>query len=264
MPNDGTELTEAIVPARTRRGRGPTKTFPLSSFEDTLVLAGAIHDHGVDGVLRRTTVFDRMGRSADGGASRQLVIASARYGLTLGGYQAEVLRLTENGANLLSPETPPRERKEIEFALAIRQIDPFNAVYERLKDKRVPAQDVLVDLLTDVAPSDRQRCADVFLENVRYLGLVKEIAGGERIITLEQSLEEVSAGAPRREAATGQQRVEKPGAPAGEQIPPAPAPSEPKVHIDINIHIDSSVSAEQIDQLFASMARHLYRRGEQR
>jgi hypothetical protein len=264
MPNDRTELAEAVVPAKKRRGRGPAKTFPLSSFEDTLVLAGAIHDHGVDGVLRRTTVFDRLGRSAESGPSRRLVTASARYGLTLGSYQAEQLRLTENGAKLLSPETPPRERKEIEFDLAIRQIDPFNAVYERLKDKRVPAQDVLVDQLTDVGPSDRQRCAAVFLENVRYLGLMKDVAGGERIITLEQSLEEASAGAPRGEATTGQQRVEEQGGPAGEQLPPAPAPSEPEVHIDINIRIDSSVSAEQIDQLFASMARHLYRREEKR
>ncbi len=264
MPNDRTELGEAVVPAKRRRGRGPTKTFPLSSFEDTLVLARAIYEHGVDGVLRRTTVFDRLGRSADGGTSRQLVTDSARYGLTAGSYQAEQLKLMENGAKLFSPETPPRERKEMEFDLAIRQIGPFNAVYERLKDKRVPAQDVLVDQLTDVGPSDRQRCAAVFLENVRYLGLVKERAGGERIITLEESLEEASAGAPRREAGAGQQRVEEQEGPAGERSPPGPAVTEPKVHIDMNIHIDSSVSAEQIDQLFASMARHLYRREEKR
>ena len=263
MPNERTEVAEAIVPAKGRRGRGPTKTFPLSSFEDTLVLARTIYDHGLDGVLRRTTVFDRLSRSPESSLSRRLVTDSARYGLTLGSYGAAQLKLTENGAKLLSSKTP-QERKEIEFDLAIRQIDPFNAVYERLKDKRVPAQDVLVDHLTDVPQSDRQSCAAVFLENVRYLGLVKEAAGGGRIITLEQSLEEASAGAPRREAATAQQRVEEQGGPAGEQLPPAPAPSEPKVHIDINIHIDSSVSAEQIDQLFASMARHLYRREEQR
>ncbi|MBI4200389.1 MAG: DUF5343 domain-containing protein [Chloroflexi bacterium] len=36
--------------------------------------------------------------------------------------------------------------------------------------------------------------------------------------------------------------------------------TEPTVHIDIQIHIDSSASPEQIDQIFASMARHLYHR----
>jgi len=34
--------------------------------------------------------------------------------------------------------------------------------------------------------------------------------------------------------------------------------SVPALHIDIQIHIDSTASAEQIDQVFASMARHLY------
>lgn len=34
----------------------------------------------------------------------------------------------------------------------------------------------------------------------------------------------------------------------------------PKVHIDINVHISSDASTEQIDQIFASMARHLYKK----
>lgn len=33
---------------------------------------------------------------------------------------------------------------------------------------------------------------------------------------------------------------------------------EPSIHIDIQIHISSDASAEQIDQVFASMAKHLY------
>jgi hypothetical protein len=40
--------------------------------------------------------------------------------------------------------------------------------------------------------------------------------------------------------------------------PPAIGPS---LHIDIQIHISSDASASQIDQIFASMAKHLYRRG---
>lgn len=39
-------------------------------------------------------------------------------------------------------------------------------------------------------------------------------------------------------------------------------PRGPELHIDIQIHISSEASAEQIDQIFASMARHLYTRSE--
>ncbi|MBM4346765.1 MAG: hypothetical protein FJ107_01385 [Deltaproteobacteria bacterium] len=35
----------------------------------------------------------------------------------------------------------------------------------------------------------------------------------------------------------------------------------PAVHIDIQIHIDASASADQIDHIFASMAKHIYQKG---
>lgn len=35
----------------------------------------------------------------------------------------------------------------------------------------------------------------------------------------------------------------------------------PSLHIDVQVHISSDASAEQIDQIFASMAKHLYARG---
>ena len=35
----------------------------------------------------------------------------------------------------------------------------------------------------------------------------------------------------------------------------------PELHVDIQVHIDPAATTEQIDQIFASMARHLYGRG---
>ena len=36
--------------------------------------------------------------------------------------------------------------------------------------------------------------------------------------------------------------------------------SGPNIHLDIQIHIPAAATAERIDQIFASMAKHLYRR----
>jgi len=36
----------------------------------------------------------------------------------------------------------------------------------------------------------------------------------------------------------------------------------PSLHIDLQVHISPEASAEQIDKIFASMAKHLYRRAE--
>lgn len=55
--------------------------------------------------------------------------------------------------------------------------------------------------------------------------------------------------------------------PAREQHEPDPPPRvdpprspDPSLHIDIQVHIPSDASPEQIESIFASMAKHLYRR----
>lgn len=55
------------------------------------------------------------------------------------------------------------------------------------------------------------------------------------------------------------------GTQAAEQQPPPPPAdpstnSGPNIHLDIQIHIPAEASPEQIDHIFASMARHLYGR----
>lgn len=51
-------------------------------------------------------------------------------------------------------------------------------------------------------------------------------------------------------------------APAAPHERVVPSQSEPSLHIDIQIHIAADASGDQIDQIFASMAKHLYRRGD--
>ncbi|WP_315913952.1 DUF5343 domain-containing protein [Arthrobacter sp. lap29] len=44
------------------------------------------------------------------------------------------------------------------------------------------------------------------------------------------------------------------------QSPPHPQQGVPSLHIDMQVHIDPAASADQIDSIFASMAKHLYGR----
>lgn len=47
--------------------------------------------------------------------------------------------------------------------------------------------------------------------------------------------------------------------PAAQAPPPAnEVPREPTLHIDIQVHISPEASSDQIDKIFASMAKHLY------
>lgn len=119
-----TEATE-------KRGRGPTSPFPPVSFLSVLPLAEAIQKHGAGQATRRITIFDKLGKSPESSASRMLITNSSRYGVTTGGYQAEVLELTPLGAVATSPDSPPREKAAARFKLAVETVPAFKHLYER-------------------------------------------------------------------------------------------------------------------------------------
>lgn len=122
-----------------------------------------------------------------------MVINANKYGLTTGSYAAEHLELTQDGKVATSGETSPKERLTAQFKLAIEEIAPFKALYERLKGNRLPAASVLEDLTKEngVPDEDAKECAEIFIVNAKYLGILKPISGAERIIPIEQVLEEL-------------------------------------------------------------------------
>jgi len=256
---------------RQRRGR---KSYPVSSFEDVLPLSKGILAYGAGDSMRKLTLFDKLGRSPDSSSSRMLITTSNKYGLTSGGYQAEYINLTEDAKELLGDGNSTKARKQKAFEMAIGQIELFNELYEKLKNKRIPDIDVLKDEIMQlgISRNDSQPCSDVFLKNIRYLGITREVAGSERLIPIEQLLEELSPeGGKPAPSETKQdlnietkQKVQNGVDPDtistfnGNQNVSQAVSKEPSVHIDIQIHIDSSAETKQIDQIFASMAKHLY------
>ena len=74
------------------------KSIPTMPFEDVLHLSQAIWECASGKRVRKITLFDHLGKSPDSGPSRALITSSSKYGLTTGGYQAEYLELTEEGA----------------------------------------------------------------------------------------------------------------------------------------------------------------------
>ena len=193
-----------------RRARETSRVFPAATFSSALALAEAIQQHSAGQPIRRLTLFEKLNRSPESGPSRMMITNSNRYGLTTGGYQADVLELTDLGKVATSPETQPRERLAARFKLAIEGIPAFKLLYEKNKGQRVPSPEVLRDMLAaaDVPEAYRKECVEVFLENLKFLGLLRTVAGAERIIPIEQALEEAPGTAVlprgRPEPVTGQ------------------------------------------------------------
>lgn len=176
---------------RTRRPR----PFPNISFNEALVLADAIQEHGSGQKIRRLTLFDALGKSPDSGTTRKLIIGSNAYGLTTGSYSAEFLDLTDSGRAASDPAASTRAKRRAQINLAITNIDSFAGVYEKYKGGRLPASDVLRDNFIEagIDAEMANQAVEVFLANARELGLVKTISGTEHLVSVDAVIDELAA-----------------------------------------------------------------------
>ncbi len=93
--------------AQKRRSRRPSKPYPVIPLEVALELPRNILEHGVQGEIQRLTLLDKMKISSTSGRTRALITTSAKYGLTVGSYNASSLSVTNDGKSILSSDTPP-------------------------------------------------------------------------------------------------------------------------------------------------------------
>ncbi len=183
---------------RTRR----TRLFPSASFEESLAIPNAIQKHAAGQKVRRITLFGQIGKSPESGPSKQMVTNASSYGLIKGSYVAEFLELTPEGKSATGTDTAPQDKLSSQFKLAIAGISPFKALYDSQKGNRLPAVSVLEDLARDgdVPDKDVKECVEIFTVNSKFLGILKVIAGAERIISIEQALEELPSATSVRQA----------------------------------------------------------------
>ena len=191
-PPEPKKIVKAKKVVKSKRLRR-TSLFPAFSFEEALTIPNAIQKFASGQKVRRLTLFNQMDKSPDSGISRQLIVNSNKYGLTIGSYTAEFLELTPDGNLATNSDTPPKDKLRARFKLAIENIPIFKMLYDSQKGQRLPASSVLIDLAkdNDVPSSDANECIEVFIVNAKFLGILKPISGAERIISLEQAIDEL-------------------------------------------------------------------------
>ena len=174
---------------RTRKER----KFPVLTFEESLVLPNAIQQHAAGQRVRRLTLFEKLNQSPDSRETRRTVTASGQYGLTRGSYTAEYIELTPEGNDATGDEVPLARKLQVRFDLAIAKQAPFDFLYLKLKGNKMPAKEVMGDYLTEanVEGDEKAECIDTFILNAKFLGLLRMIAGSERLVSIEQAIEEI-------------------------------------------------------------------------
>jgi hypothetical protein len=200
------EGTQDMAAKRTRK----TRPYPNASFEETLALGIAIHEHASGGPVRRLTLLEKMGRSPTSSATRDLITNSGKYGITEGSYKAESLSLTAQGGIASDPSKSEAEKISAQFDLAIGGVVPFKVLYDAFVGKRLPSHEVMRDVLTEQAPTvdDARECVDLFVVNATYLGLLRPIGGVETLVSPDDLGQPVGA-------APSDKRVERPTGAAG-------------------------------------------------
>jgi len=135
------------------------------AIEDVISLAKGIMTHNGGQPTKRETLLKKMGLEANAQSTRNLIMNSAKYGLTEGSHSADMLTLTAKGRAAVDLKAQPRDRKQALFDVAIRDDAEFNALYEKRRGSSMPAPEMLNDDLVNVDPGDRKACADAFVSN---------------------------------------------------------------------------------------------------
>jgi hypothetical protein len=199
-----------------KRQRIP-KPFPNTSFEECLQIAKAIQDYAAGEKVRRISLFDHLHKSPDSGPTKQLIANCNKYDLINGGATAEYLELSSKGKMASSDTISEGERRKSQVELGIVHIPAFNLLFEKFKNNKMPARQVLKDTLKEIPVNEAilEECVDIFIVNLKYLGLLRTISGNERIIPLEHLLEEIEVGKGEKPPETVNGEMNLPAASSG-------------------------------------------------
>lgn len=186
---DESEKPDSIAQAASqiKRKRGGHPRLPLKK---TLELSTALYEIGQGEQVRRLKVFDHLGKSADSGPSRTLVTASSAYGLTKGGYQADYLQLTDNGAAIVTADSQNKKYKKAFEILCSN--DVFSSFIDYWKNKVLPDDDIASDWLErnqQLSSQDAKAIWEVIKANIFDYNLTEQLSGKQVIIPIEAAVE---------------------------------------------------------------------------
>lgn len=182
-----TEKNQTTAKKRKRR----VVAFPTLPFDQAKELAVSHFRNGSGQPVRRLTLFDAIGKSPESGPSRALISASAKYGLTKGGTQAEFIELTDEGRKVVDDTFTPVQRKRAAVECAITSVPAFKGLYEKFEGNKLPSKAVLTDAVQDfdVDEESSEQAVDIFLENLQSVELLQTLSGAERIVSVDHLIE---------------------------------------------------------------------------
>ena len=169
--------------AATKRKRiGQVRPHPPFVLEETLTIAEAIAENNACKPYSRLSIAESVGRSPESSGFRELITSSNKYGLTEGGYQAPSIKLTDLGQSIVAPKTD--EEKRSGLIQAVFNIELYKRLFEHFDQHKIPPIVNFKNTLMrefSVDPEWAEDCATQFIKNGKFVGLIRNIAGEDRV-----------------------------------------------------------------------------------
>ena len=159
---------------RTRKVR----SYPVHPLRDSLAVAQAIQEANSGLPFDRIVLAGELNTTPTSSSFTMRLNSSARYGLTLGGYNDARIVLTEGGRAIVAPKSEEERRLTLVECALRPQV--FRDFYESLEGRRLPERAYAKNILErdhNIDPDLVEECLDVILENGKYVGLLREVGG---------------------------------------------------------------------------------------
>lgn len=209
-------LAKKAMPAKADEKRVYFKQadFPQSTLQQAQRIASALVDNFAGDSGSPPDVALSLGISPTSSGWSALTGASIAYGLTDGGINANVIKLTSLGRRLVAPEAEDEDivaRRE-----AILKPRILREFFEKYRRAKLPNDTIAVNVLKSLGlPGDRAEAAiEIIKANGSYAGIIRETPTGP-FINLD------SPGVPRPAATS--ELGSSAGTPHSEDIPPSSA-----------------------------------------
>jgi len=242
------------------RTRAVKTIFPRVPLMNVISLVNEIYEQGQGQPVRRTFVFDKLGKSPSSSTSRDLVTASnTGYGLVKGNYNSEKLDLTNLGKSLMEAQTDYDRQSAIYDTLYLNEV--FKRFAENYYDKNLPLDPIAIDFLSEnfnLSQKDAELCYSVIKKNLEDYGLLQPLKTGKTSVnSRDEALKTFQKQQPIPEETQETHRVETSKETEITDVLQNKKKIYPQITFNIQVILPEQASPEIYDAIFSSIAKNL-------
>jgi len=160
------------------------KKYPKKSILEALSIAKSIVNNNAGEPFNRLTLAKSLETTPNSSKFRTLITSSSKFGLTIGGYQAEKIAITELGRSIV--QYTSKEEYYTGLKNALFNIPFYKEFYSKFDTNRFPVKKILKNTLNrefNIPIESTDQCYNLIIKNADELGIIDEI-GGKNYINL--------------------------------------------------------------------------------